>query len=73
MQDYKMSARQVEVTNDTKFVIAAPIFKSERKDKIVSIVTFDSKKVVTLPADDIWKRTIRDACKVIHKCSPYLN
>lgn len=69
--DYNLSKAQLEKAGHARFVIAAPIFG--KSDNITSIVTFDSKKNITLPASDDWQNAIREACKLIHQCAPYLN
>ncbi len=70
--EYQLKPHHTSATADTKFVIAAPIFKDGSNDKINAIVSFDSKKRVTLPENKDWETAIRDSCKIMHKCIPFI-
>ena len=71
-KEYQLNPHQSNATAGTRFVIAAPIFKDGSTDKIKAIVSFDSKKSVTLPNNNEWEHAIRDSCKIIHKCIPFI-
>lgn len=69
---YGLNSMQLETTDNTRWVIAVPMYQKSDNGKITSIVTFDSKKSVNLPTSDAWKGEVRNACKIIHKCTQFL-
>lgn len=69
---YKLNPHQISLLSDTKFVIAMPIFRDGSKDVITAIVSFDTKKSITLPTNNDWERSVRESCMIIRKCIPFI-
>lgn len=71
-ESYNLNPHQISLLSDTKFVVALPVFKEGSRDEISAIISFDTKKSITLPANNDWEKAIRETHVIIKRCIPFI-